>query len=610
LPEHEFVSADLLSVIATSGPSSKYPKRAYRNPTDALVRFLDTKHGDDWAIWEFRAEGTGYPDSEVYGRIHHFPWPDHHPPPFALIPAIMATMRNWLEKPPSDEQQQQQQQQQQSESESENQIGNKRVAVVHCKAGKGRSGTIACSYLISQEGWKVEDALQRFTERRMRVGFGDGVSIASQRRWVGYVNQWANNMRKIYVERPVEILEVHVWGLRDGVKIAIEGYVDEGKKIKCFHLFKRRERVVVDDGSNHSPARENTDVKEEWETKDSDREEVTYSPSPSLPPSTNSSSTPHGTPTSTSFVSSSTSNNIGGNNARIAAAILRPDKPVILPSSDVNIDFERRIKAAYTGWAMVTSIAHVWFNAYFEGGDEHDSGVFECDWENLDGIKGSASKGTKALERVKVVWRYPSKEQLEEAQKQTPQKVSAVTITPEKKVMALPGPGEPVTESHAADWHGANVVQEDDSDMDFAGHRSVANPTNSPVRPKKGSHKIDTSSSNTTSQPTGGKKEVLTGTNHPFVAEASATTAAAVSNAVKRVRKDLGLRKQTDDSRDVSLASSVEDLSLKQQEEEQNQQTEEPEEQPGQYDGEHESDIDGVQPYYKNGSSTGKDEAK
>ena len=110
-------------VIVTSGPSSSYPQRAYRNPTDALVRFLDSKHGENWAIWEFRAEGTGYPDSEVYDRIWHYPWPDHHPPPFALMPNIMASMRNWVKDSNKEE--------------------NGRVIVVHCKAGKGRSGTVA-----------------------------------------------------------------------------------------------------------------------------------------------------------------------------------------------------------------------------------------------------------------------------------------------------------------------------------------------------------------------------------------------------------------------------------------------------------------------------------
>ena len=97
-----------------------------------------------------------------------------------------------------------------------------RVVVVHCKAGKGRSGTIACSYLISEEGWAAQDALARFTSRRMRAGFGEGVSIPSQLRWIKYVAWWADH-GKAYVEGAVEILEVRVWGLRDGVKVSVEG---------------------------------------------------------------------------------------------------------------------------------------------------------------------------------------------------------------------------------------------------------------------------------------------------------------------------------------------------------------------------------------------------
>jgi protein-tyrosine phosphatase len=455
-------------------------------------------------------------------------------------------MRNWLNE---------------EETPGERQVDKhkkkkKRVAVVHCKAGKGRSGTVACSYLISQEGWKMEDALQRFTERRMRVGFGDGVSIPSQVRWVGYVNRWANDMGKLYVERPVEILEVHVWGLRDGVKIALEGYVDEGKKIKCFHLFRRRERIVVDDGKTALPLSSNDIIAKERLEK---RERAAKSsPSPSPSSSANSSTIIQQPPMTFTSTSSSTSKNVGENNKKISAAILRPNKPVILPTSDVNIDFERRIKAAYTGWAVVTSIAHVWFNAYFEGGDQHDSGIFECDWEGLDGIKGSTSKGTKALERVKIVWRYASKEQLAAEGKEEPAEIAKL---PEEKVITLPKPGEPVQESHAADWHGENVVREDESGMEFEEHRNVVNPTSSPVRHLQPGKEHRTTSVDEPEEDEE-EEEALNGTTHPFVAQASASTAAAVSSAVKRVRRDLGLRKQTAASAEVSLASSsAEDLS-------------------------------------------------
>lgn len=92
-----------------SMPTNEFPKNTYRNPLDQVLKFLDTKHGKNWRIWEFRAEGTGYKDEEVYNRIFHAPFPDHHPPPFALIPATVASMRNHLK-------------------------GNKEaVVVVHCK---------------------------------------------------------------------------------------------------------------------------------------------------------------------------------------------------------------------------------------------------------------------------------------------------------------------------------------------------------------------------------------------------------------------------------------------------------------------------------------------
>jgi hypothetical protein len=55
-------------------PTNTY-RKAYRNPLDDVVKFLDKKHGDNWSIWEFRAEGTGYKDEDVKNRIFHAPWP-------------------------------------------------------------------------------------------------------------------------------------------------------------------------------------------------------------------------------------------------------------------------------------------------------------------------------------------------------------------------------------------------------------------------------------------------------------------------------------------------------------------------------------------------------
>ncbi|KUJ16785.1 phosphatases II [Mollisia scopiformis] len=408
-------------IIATSGPSGTYPQRAYRNPLDQLVKFLDYKHGDGWAIWEFRAEGTGYPDEEVYGRIRHYPWPDHHPPPFKLVPMIMAGMRNWLQG-----------------GEEGRTLGDKgRVVVVHCKAGKGRSGTMACSYLISECGWKPEEALARFTERRMRPGFGQGVSIPSQLRWVGYVDRWTQN-GKVYVEREIEILEVHVWGLRDGVKVQVEGYVDEGKTIKLFHVFTKKERVVVE---GNAPG--GSGFKDMISDMAGFQNQANIKPTRTQTPQFDGT---HESKPRAEASSSSSSTDITGGELGGGAVVFKPSTRVILPTSDINIDFERRNKASM-GWTMVTAVAHVWFNAFFEGhgpeqnGHADETGVFEIDWDKMDGIRGSSKKGTRAFDRLAVVWKAYDPE---------PGRGRKESVIHE------PGIDSPVPEMSPADWKGGH----------------------------------------------------------------------------------------------------------------------------------------------------------
>ena len=302
-----------------------------------------------------------------------------------------------------------------------------KVVVVHCKAGKGRSGTVACSYLISEEGWAVKDALARFTERRMRSGFGNGVSIPSQLRWIGYVDWWSKN-GKLYVEKQVEILEVHVWGLRDGVKVAIEGYVEEGKIIKTFHTFGNHERTVMGAGIDSKPR-------------------------PTNEPDDPNEKAPHSYQTVTGILSTTESST--------SVVLFRPNHTIILPTSDIKIDFERRNKATY-GFTMVTSVAHVWFNAFFESQQapnpssrpippssgfksplpntkSSDSGVFSISWDDMDGIKGSARKGTRALDVVAIVWRT-----IPDPQDRT------------SKTIVEPAVGEPIPDVEPADWTKAN----------------------------------------------------------------------------------------------------------------------------------------------------------
>jgi protein-tyrosine phosphatase len=351
-------------------------------------------------------------------------------------------MRNWLMEPTRHE--------------------GARVVVVHCKAGKGRSGTIATSYLISQEGWKAKDALARFTERRMRPGFGPGVSIPSQLRWIDYVDYWSKHQKQ-YLERPVEIVEVHVWGLREGVKVCVQGYVEEGKKIKTFHTFTPDERLIIDPTAptEHyfasklgfgNPVASPIGVSG---TKTADMiEPVARASSPSLINSRKIPDQPE--------KSDRKGSEPGGK-----AVIFRPKSTIIVSSSDVCIDFERRNKAPY-GWTLVTAVSHAWFNVYFEGhmhGNadpsassdlevDTDRGVFEMEWDAMDGIKGSSRKGVRALDKVAIVWRAIGDESDGQA-----------------KIVEVPKIGEPVPEAAPAHWAGVDAAEQDDNPEKDVGMR-------------------------------------------------------------------------------------------------------------------------------------------
>jgi hypothetical protein len=359
-----------------------------------------------------------------------------------------------------------------------------RVVVVHCKAGKGRSGTISCSYLISEEGWTPEDALARFTQRRMRAQFGAGVSIPSQLRWVRYVDRWTRGGKK-YKDRPMEIVEIHVWGLRNGVKVEVEGFVNEGKKIDAFHTFTKAERLIVEgdapEGGGFSdmvwemagyPVKSKNRAPEQADLADAANDELkepertssaplesktshakhkgaklinrlsTASPASSGNEGKHKSKTIHvPSGASTPGLSDSSGDTSEHHEPGGMAVIFKPETPIHIPNSDVCISVERRNRSHKSmGLTLVSAVAHVWFNAFFEGqgpeqdGRPNDSGVFAIEWDAMDGIKGSSRKGARAFDRMAVVWRAAGGEEVSE-----------------------PAEGQPVPQLQAADWQGGNA---------------------------------------------------------------------------------------------------------------------------------------------------------
>ncbi|XP_014666495.1 PREDICTED: phosphatidylinositol 3,4,5-trisphosphate 3-phosphatase TPTE2-like isoform X2 [Priapulus caudatus] len=154
-------------VIAMSFPSTG-KMALYRNPIGEVARFLNSKHKDHYMIYNLCSERT-YDVSKFHGRVERVMIDDHNVPKLSDMLKYVQSVSDFINADPAN------------------------VIAVHCKGGKGRTGTMICVWLV-QSGLfeEAQDSLDYFGFRRTDLSMSQkfqGVETPSQSRFVGYYEQ-------------------------------------------------------------------------------------------------------------------------------------------------------------------------------------------------------------------------------------------------------------------------------------------------------------------------------------------------------------------------------------------------------------------------------------
>uniref|UniRef100_H2LIN4 Transmembrane phosphatase with tensin homology n=1 Tax=Oryzias latipes TaxID=8090 RepID=H2LIN4_ORYLA len=221
-------------VIAMSFPSSG--KQAfYRNPIKEVARFLDTKHEGHYKVFNLCSE-KGYDPQHFHYRVERVFIDDHNVPALEDMLKFTASVREWMSADPQN------------------------VIAIHCKGGKGRTGTMVCTWLIDSDQFEsAQDSLEYFGERRTdktRSSKFQGVETPSQSRYVGYYEVMKNKFnRQLPPPQSLRIKSLRIHsiagvGRGDGSDLKVKIIVRGELVFQCVCAQQENCTVFPDAGSN------------------------------------------------------------------------------------------------------------------------------------------------------------------------------------------------------------------------------------------------------------------------------------------------------------------------------------------------------------------------
>lgn len=145
--------------IIAMGYPAEHMESIYRNKIEDVQKMLEKNHAGCYKIYNLCSERSYNHKRFPYYSV--YPFKDHNPPDIELITSFCQDVDEHLR------------------------ADGKNVVAVHCKAGKGRTGTMICCYLLySRQFNTAGEALNYYAQRR--TSDSKGVTIPSQRRYVEY----------------------------------------------------------------------------------------------------------------------------------------------------------------------------------------------------------------------------------------------------------------------------------------------------------------------------------------------------------------------------------------------------------------------------------------
>ena len=173
-------------VIAMGFPSTGM-EVMYRNSLSDIIKFFHVRHNDEVKVYNLCLEKDRIYNKNVFpnSKVGLFPATDHNPSPIKLILEFCIDLCLYLIKNP------------------------KGVAAVHCKAGKGRTGVMICSYLVFSGLCQTSEKAFRYYAR-VRTKNNTGVTIASQKRYIKYFETFLeSNFYPPYINLIPKIIRSH-----------------------------------------------------------------------------------------------------------------------------------------------------------------------------------------------------------------------------------------------------------------------------------------------------------------------------------------------------------------------------------------------------------------